>query len=101
MKTLQDIDRKEFQDRLEIALSRVFEDLQNEFSEPLPEDKTERYKWQEIKISQAIEKIEGAIVDVCRTWKIPEDTVRADFGKIKPHLIHALLIVGKERRRVV
>jgi len=94
-KTLQNIDLEEFQDRLESKLIRVFEQLQNEFSEPLPEDKTERYKRQEIMITQAFEKIEDAVVDVCSShWKIPEDTVRADFDKIKPHLNHALLIVA-------
>jgi SOS response regulatory protein OraA/RecX len=92
VKTLKKIDS---QDQLEVALSRVFKDLQNEFSEPLLEDKTERYKQQETLITRAFEKIEDAIVDVCRTWEIPEDTVRADFDKVKPHLIHAPLIVGK------
>ena len=95
IKTLQNIDPKEFQDRLESELSRVKQELQNEFSEPLPEDKTERYKRQETIITQAIEKIEDAIVNVCSNWKIPEDTVRADFGKVKPHLTHSLLIIGK------
>jgi hypothetical protein len=51
--------------------------------------------WQETLITQAFEKIEDATVDVCRTWEIPEDTVRADFDQVKTHLIHALLIVGK------
>ena len=95
IKTLQNIDPKEFQDRLESELFRVKEELQNEFSEPLPEDKTERYKRQETIITQAIEKMEDAVVKVCRKWKIPEDTVRADFGKVKPHLNHSLLIIGK------
>ena len=90
-----DVDPKEFQNRLESELSRVKQELQNEFSEPLPEDKTERYKRQETFITQAIEKMEDAIVNVCSNWKIPEDTVRADFGKVKPHLTHSLLIIGK------
>ena len=101
IKTLQNIDPKEFQDRLESELFRVKEELQKEFSEPLPEDKTERYKRQETIITQAIEKMEDAVVKVCSKWKIPEDTVRADFGKIKPHLNHSLLIIGKQRRRVI
>jgi hypothetical protein len=89
---LRDID---FQDKLEVALSRAFEELQNEISEPLPEDRTERCKHQETLISQAFQKIEDVVVNVCRTWKIPEDNVRAAFDKVKPHLIRALLIVGK------
>jgi len=44
-------------------------------------------------ITRALEKIEDTVVNVCRTWQIPEDIVRADFDKTKPHLIHALLIV--------
>ena len=100
IKTLQNIDPKEFQDRLESELFRVKEELQKEISEPLPKDKTERYKRQETIITQAIEKMEDAVVKVCSKWKIPEDTVRADFGKIKPHLNHSLLIIGKQRRRV-
>lgn len=95
VKTLQNIDPKEFQDQLEDKLSSVFKVLQDEFSEPLPEDKTERYKRQETMITQAVEKIEDAVVDVCSNWKIPEDTARADFDKFKPHLNHTLLIVGK------
>jgi len=94
VKSLQNIDLEEFRDRLEVALSRVFKDLQNEFSEPLPGDKTVRYKRQETMIIQAFEKIEDAVVDICRTWEIPEDTVRADFDEVKPHLIHTLLIVA-------
>jgi hypothetical protein len=95
VKTLKNIDNKQFQDQLDVALSRVFEQLQTEFSEPLPEDRTERYKWQETVIIQAFEWIEDAFVNVSRTWEIPEETVRADFDKVKPHLIRALLIVGK------
>jgi len=45
-------------------------------------------------ITQALEKIEDAVVDVCSNWKIPEDTVRADFDKVRPHLNHALLVVA-------
>ena len=90
IKTLQNIDLKKFK-----RLSRVFKTLQNEFSEPLPEDKTERYKRQETMMTQAFEKIVDTVVDVCRTWDIPEDTVRADFDKIKPHLIRTLLIASK------
>ena len=96
IQTLQNIDLKEFQDRLEFELSKIFDELQNLFSEPLPVDKSERYKRQETIITQAVEKIEDAVVDVCINLKIPEDTtVRADFDKVKPHLIHTLLIVGK------
>ena len=95
VKTLQNIDTKEFQDQLEFAFSRAFKELQNEISEPLPEDKTERYKRQEAMITQALEKIENAVVDVCGTWRIPEDTVRADFDEVKPHLNHTLLVFGK------
>ena len=95
VESLQDIDPKEFQDRLEVALSGAFNELQNEFSEPLPGNKTERYKRQETMVTQAFEKVVDAVVDVCRSWEIPEDTVRADFDKIKPHLIRTLLIIGK------
>jgi hypothetical protein len=95
IKALQNIDLKEFLKRLEDELPKFFEELQNEFSEPLPEDKTERYKRQETMITQAVEKIEDTLVDVCSNWKIPEDTVRADFDKVKLHLKHTLLIVGE------
>ena len=56
VKTLQNIDPKVSQDQLEDALLKAFEELQNEFIEPLPEDKTERYKRQETMITQAFEK---------------------------------------------
>lgn len=74
IQTLQNIDLKEFQDRLEFELSKIFDELQNLFSEPLPVDKSERYKRQETIITQAVEKIEDAVVDVCINLKIPEDT---------------------------
>ena len=34
---------EEFQNQFEVALSFVLEELKEEFSEPLPEDRTERY----------------------------------------------------------
>jgi hypothetical protein len=93
VKTLQSTDLKEFQDQLELALSRFFKELKKEFSEPLPEDKTEQYKQQETKIIQTLETIEDSLVYVCKTWNIPEDTVRANLDKVKPHLRHFLLVV--------
>jgi len=92
---LQDVSLEEFSNRLEVELSRVFEVLKEEISEPLPEDQTERYRQQAIRISRGLDMIEEALVIVCRFSKIPEADVRMKFGHIKPHINHALLIIGK------
>lgn len=92
---LQDVDLEQFQNRLEMELSRAWESLKEEFSEPLPEDQTKRYQQQAIVISRALEMIEDGLVDVCNIWKIPEAEVRTKFGDIRPHLNHGLLVIGE------
>jgi len=92
---LQDVDLEEFQNIFEIELSRIFEELKKEFSEPLPEEQTERYRQLATTISQAVNGTEDALVNVCGFFNIPEADVRAHYGDIKPHINHALLIVGK------
>ena len=86
---------EEFQNQFAVALSFVLEELKEEFSEPLPEDRTERYYQQAIMISQALSKTEDALVNVCKYWEIPETPIRTKSDDIKPHMNHFLLIVGK------
>jgi len=91
---LQDVDLEEFQKRFELQLSSSWEALNQEFSEPLPDNQTERYQQQAIVISAALEMIEDSLVEVCQFWKIPEADVRTKFDDIKPHLNHGLLVIA-------
>lgn len=85
-------DREEFQSRFEVERSRAWETLKVEFSEPLPENQTERYKQQTIRIARALDMTEDALVKVCG---LPEADVRAKFDDIKPHINKAMHIMGK------
>ena len=89
-------DREEFQYRFEVERSRAWATLKEEFSEPLPENQTERYKQQAIRISQALDMAEDALVNTCG---LPEADVREKFEDIKPHINKALLIMGKRWRQ--
>ncbi|KAF8813510.1 hypothetical protein BYT27DRAFT_7206858 [Phlegmacium glaucopus] len=91
LKTPHGIDLKEHQDQL----AAEPQELEKEYPKPLPENQTERYKQQKTMITHALDKCEDALVDVCGHWKIPGDTVRTNFGKIKPYIIHALLIIAR------
>lgn len=93
-KVLMDVDVEEFQSRFADELSRTFEELKEEFSEPLPEDQSERYRQQAAMVSQALNKTEDALVTVCGFLNIPEAAVRMTFDDVKPHMNHSLLIVA-------
>ncbi|KAF8809013.1 hypothetical protein BYT27DRAFT_7163324 [Phlegmacium glaucopus] len=90
---LKDVDLKEFQKLFEVKLSHAFEKLKKDFSEPLPEDQTERYRQQAATISQVLDTTEDTLVAVCALWNIPEADVRTKFADIKSHMNHALLII--------
>ena len=92
---LQHVDLQEFQNQFEVERVRVFEQLKEEFSEPLPEDQTERYQQQKIRIARALDMIEDGLVVACHVFEIPEVDVRTKFNEIKPHILHFLLIIGK------
>jgi len=88
---LKDVpNREELQNRFEVEGSRAWESLKEEFSEPLPEDQTERYKQQATRIARALDMTEDALVKVCG---LPEADVRAEFDNIKPHISKTLLIM--------
>jgi hypothetical protein len=88
--TLEDISG-----RLSDELTLVFKELETEFSEPLPENKTERYKWRETIVSSAMSKIEDAFVKVAATWEMSEDKARTSFRTISPHVQTVVLVAGK------
>ena len=92
---LQHVDLQEFQKQLQVKLAPAFEQLKQEFSEPLSEDQTERYQQQKIRIARALDMIEDAFVSACGILEIPEVDVRTKFDDIKPHVNHGLLIVGE------
>jgi len=91
---LQHVDFEDFQKQFLVELSRDLEALKEEFSEPLPEDQTERYQQQALRFSRALDLSEEALVNVCGFWKVPEADVRKSFGDIKPHINHGLLIIA-------
>jgi len=82
--------REEFQNRFEVERSHAWETLKEEFSEPLPEDQTERYKQQAIRVARALNMTENALVKV---GGLPEADVRTEFDNTKPHIRKALLIM--------
>ena len=81
--------REEFQDLFEVELSRAWETLKEEFSEPLPEDQTERYKQEAIRLARALNMTEVALGKICGA------DVRTEFDNIKPHIRKAMLIMSK------
>lgn len=95
MLRLQHVDFEDFINQLQAELSRGFEGLKEEFSEPLPEDQTDRYQQQVLRVTRALDLGEDTLVKVCGFWKVPEPDVRTGFGNIKPHINHGLLIIGK------
>jgi vacuolar-type H+-ATPase subunit H len=94
--TLEDIS-----DRLSDELAIVFKELQTEFSEPLPENKTERYKCRETIVSSAMSKIEDAFVKVAAIWQMSEDKARTSFQTISPHIQKIVLITCKKKSVLV
>ncbi|KAF8161194.1 hypothetical protein B0H34DRAFT_796021 [Crassisporium funariophilum] len=87
-------DHEVFTQKLSIQLTQVLEDLQAEFSEPLPEDQTERYRQRAVIITRALDKVEDALVTVYNMWDVDEATTREKFSHVKPHLNHVLLVTG-------
>ncbi|KAF8517715.1 hypothetical protein BU17DRAFT_91581 [Hysterangium stoloniferum] len=87
--TIEDISHK-----LSAELATVFEELKTEFSEPLPENKTERYKQRETMISSAMSKIENAFVNCAATWDMSEDNARVRFQTISPQVQKIVLVAG-------
>ncbi|KAF8507295.1 hypothetical protein BU17DRAFT_16275, partial [Hysterangium stoloniferum] len=81
-------------DMLSAELAVVFEQLQTEFTEPLPENKTERYKQRERMVSITMIKVEDAFVICATTWDVSENDARAQFQSISLPVKQVVLGAG-------
>ncbi|KAF9481516.1 hypothetical protein BDN70DRAFT_893246 [Pholiota conissans] len=68
------------------SMDRIAEELQAELELPLPEDQSERYRRREIVINKMLNMTEDLIAS--------EEEIRQKFGHIKPHIAHAILVMG-------
>ena len=89
------IDFDEFFRRLSDKTDVVLEELKAEFSEPLPEDRSEGYKKREEAVDRALDKLEGAFVEVYEHWHVPEAEVREKFSHVKPQIRRVVLLGGE------
>ena len=87
----------EFMERLHLKVEPFFEDLKKEFQEPLPDDETEGSKQRRVVVERALDKLEGALVEVYRQYGVPDTDVRDKFARIRPHILHVVLVTGGSR----
>ena len=82
-------------ERLSDKTDIILEELKAEFSEPLPEDRSEGYTKREKAVDQALDKLEGAVVEVYGHWNVPEAEARERFSHIKLPMRRVVLLVGE------
>ena len=87
----------EFMERLHLKIEPFFEDLKKEFQESLPDDETEGSKQRRVVVEKALDKLEGALVEVYRQYGVPDTDVRDKFARIRPHILHVVLVTGGSR----
>lgn len=85
----------EFFRRLSDKVNIILEELKVEFSEPLPEDRSEGYKKREEAVDRALDKLESAFVEVYGHWQVPEAEARERFSHVKPQIRRVVLLVGE------
>lgn len=93
-RTNTNINYDEFFQRFSGKIDTILEDLKAEFSERLPEDRSERYKAREVAVDRALEKLENAFVEVYGHWHVPEAEAREKFSHVKPQIRRVVLLVG-------
>jgi len=81
--------------KLSDKIDIILEELKAEFSEPLPEDKSEAYKKREEAVDRALDKLEGAFVEVYGHWHVPEAEARERFSHVKAPIRRVVLLVGE------
>lgn len=89
------INLEEFSQRLSDQIDIILEELKAEFAEPLPEDRSEGYKKREEAVDRALDKLEGAFVEVYGHWQVPEAEARERFSHVKPQIRRVVLLVGE------
>ncbi|KJA29012.1 hypothetical protein HYPSUDRAFT_33514 [Hypholoma sublateritium FD-334 SS-4] len=85
----------EFIRNLNVGVDNAIKRIQVEFSEPLPENRTERYKSREVAVDYALHLIEDVYVKACKLDNISEEQARVKFGGVRHHIRHVVLIMGK------
>ena len=89
------INPDEFIRRLSDKIDIILEELKAEFSEPLPEDKSEGYRKREEVVEWALDKLEGAFVEVYGHWHVPEAEAKERFSHVKAPIRRVVLLVGE------
>ena len=92
LETRQTLD--EFIRILSTGIDTVIKHMQVEFSEPLPENRTERYKSREVAVDYALNLIEDEYVNAYELYDKSEDKAREKFGRVRPHIRSVVLIMG-------
>jgi len=92
------IDFDEFCRMLSKEIDIVLEQLKAEFSEPLPEDRSEGYKKREEAVDRALDKLENALVKVYGHWHIPEAEAKERFSHVKAQIRRVVLLVGEQNQ---
>ncbi|TFK44809.1 hypothetical protein BDQ12DRAFT_717958 [Crucibulum laeve] len=81
-------------ERFSHELTLVIEGLKVELSEPLPEDRNDRYRARAAMISISLLKVEDAFVKVVAICAISESDARSRFQELRPGVERVLLITG-------
>ena len=89
------INPDEFIRRLSDKIDIILEELKAGFSEPLPEDRSEGYKKREEAVDRALDKLEGAFVEVYEHWHVPEVEAKERFSHVKAPIRRVVLLVGE------
>ncbi|KAF5321527.1 hypothetical protein D9619_001871 [Psilocybe cf. subviscida] len=89
------IDLDHVSSALSLKVDEIIQQLVTEFSEPHPEDKSERYKMVEQAVVLALDKVEHAVVTIYVGLGIPESEAREMFAHVQPHIKHVVLVLYK------
>ena len=89
------IDLEEFSKKFTVELGTIMEELKEEFSEPLPAERTPRQEQRDMRITHTLLKVEDAVVRVSALWGVSETDSRAHFQKAQPSVKSVLVISGE------
>ena len=89
------IDLEEFSKKFTVELGTIMEELKEEFSEPLPGERTPRQEQRDMRITHTLLKVEDVVVRVSASWGVSETDSRAHFQKAQPSVKSVLVISGE------
>ncbi|KAF8517713.1 hypothetical protein BU17DRAFT_66783 [Hysterangium stoloniferum] len=81
-------------EKLEIQFTDILEELQSEFSVPLPEDQDLRQKERAKFVHQALLKVENVVVNVVEELGMSGVDTRNSFRNLSPHIEQFLMVSG-------